>query len=93
MAEGFQPITVDQFNVMFEALFNAHDANHNGFLEKDECRELLKVVNSKRPDGHEFNEENFNALFDKHAVDGKIGKDSAHALALKRGQTLGFIQA
>ena len=86
-----QSITPAQFEEMFEQLFTAHDANADGKLSKDECRELMKVVNAKRPDGHEFNEENFSALFDAKATDGHLSKEVAHALALKRGQTLGFI--
>ena len=93
MAEGFTPISVAAFEELFEQLFTAHDKNGNGYLEKDECRELMQVVNSKRPDGHVFQEDVFTQLFDSKAVDGKLSKELAHQLALKRGQTLGFIEA
>ena len=89
----FTPISVAEFDQFFEELFTAHDVNKNGFLEKDECRALMQVVNSKRPDGHVFDEAVFTQLFDAKATDGKITKEVAHSLALKRGQSLGFIQA
>ena len=87
------PITVAAFEELFEQLFTAHDKNGNGSLEKDEARELMQVINSKRPDGQEFDETRFTELFDKFAEDGKISKEKAHQLALKRGQTLGFIES
>ena len=93
MAEGFTPISVAEFEALFEQLFEAHDVNKNGALEIDEARALMQLINSKRPDGHAFDEERFVELFNSKAVDGKISKELAHQLALKRGQTLGFIQA
>ena len=92
MAEGFTPISVAEFDAMFELLFEAHDLNKNGALQIDEARALLQVVNSKRPDGHVFDEALFSEIFNKHAVDGKLAKETTHHLALKRGQTLGFIE-
>ena len=86
-------MTVEAFNAKFEEMFAKHDVNNNGFLEKEEAKNFMIEVASVRPDGKEFNEENFNKLFDEKSTDGKISKETAHAMGLKRGQTLGFIQA
>ena len=92
MAEEFTPLTLAEFEAMFDLLFTAHDANNNGVLEESEARALMNTINSKRPDHAEFDEAKFNEVFSKHAVDGKLEKATAHQLALARGQALGFIQ-
>ena len=87
-----QKVDLATFEAMFEELFTRHDANNNGYLEKAEARAMIQEVNAQRPDGHEFNEENFSKLFDEKAIDGKIPKANAKEMALKRGRTLGFIE-
>ena len=85
------PVSIEKFNEMFEHLFTAHDKNGNGYLEKDEAIEMVKVINSKRPDGKEFDQEKFDELWAAKAEGDRISKEHAHAMCLKRGQTLGFI--
>ena len=85
------PISIERFEEMFEALFTAHDKNGNGALEKDEAFEMIKVINSKRPDGAEFDAAKFEEIWNNKAVDGRIAKQAAHDMLLKRAQTLGFI--
>ena len=85
------PISIEKFEEMFEALFTAHDKNQNGHLEKDEAVAMVQVINSKRPDGKEFDAAKFEEVWNNKAVDGKIAKQAAHDMLLKRAQTLGFV--
>ena len=86
-----EPITAEKFEELFEQLFTAHDKNGNGALEKDEALAMMQVINSKRPDGKEFDAAKFEEVWAAKSTDGKIAKAAAHDMLFKRAQTLGFI--
>ena len=87
-----QQFTMEQFDNMVNNQFTKHDANADGKLDVNECRNLLQELHAKFSD-KEWNEDVFQAQFKEADTDndGHVDKAELHAHLLKKAQAKGLI--
>ena len=80
-----------EFRAWFDNLFAQHDADGSGDFDKAEAGAFARALHALKNDGTEFDVERAKALWDAHAVDERLPKESVYEKLLARAKDAGKI--